>query len=849
MSETRTSHLTSHASLRNGPEIFRTVALAWRLLARDYRAGELALIAVAIVIAVASVTTVGFFTSRVQAALDQQANRLLGADLVIGDSRPLPQELRQDAERRGLAAIAVLRFPSMAISGDRSVLAAIKAVEPGYPLRGELRIAERLFGADRRAEKIPAPGEAWVDERLYTSLEVGAGGRITLGNRDFKVVAIITHEPGVDLGFLSGAPRVLLNAGDLASTGLVQAGSRVRYRLNVAGDEAALDQYREWARGRLQPGQRMEGIRDARPELRSALERAERFLNLAALTSVLLAAVAIALAARRFLQRHLDGCAVMRCLGAPQSLITRLYLMHFTMLGMVSAAVGVVIGGGAQLALAGWLGEVVAVALPAADAAPAIRGLLVGLLLLLGFAVPPLMSLAQVPTVRVLRRELGAPKGTGALGYAGGIAVIAAMVLWQSQDLRLGLTVMGWLLLAMAAAAAVGWVLLRALGTLRAQGVSWRFGIASLQRRALGTLLQVVALGLGVMALLTLTLIRGDLLRTWHESLPPDAPNRFIINIQRDQVTAIQAFFSARNLPSPEILPMVRGRLVKIGGREVSAEDYADERSRRLVSREFNLSWTTRLQGDNRVVEGRWWKEGARADQFSVERGLAEALGIRMGDVLTFDIAGTPVSAAVTNLRSVEWDSFNVNFFVVSPPGLLEEFPATYVTSFHLVAGQAALLNSLVRAFPNIVLIDIAQALAQVQRMMDQAARAVQFVFLFTLIAGLVVLYAAMASSQDERIYQATLLRTLGASRTQINRAHLAEFTLIGAVAGAVAAVGATGLAYFIAHRFLQLQYSPDPAVWLFGVVGTALGVAFAGWLGTRRVLSVPPLGVLRGLS
>ncbi|HUF80346.1 MAG TPA: FtsX-like permease family protein, partial [Burkholderiales bacterium] len=578
------------------------------------------------------------------------------------------------------------------------------------------------------------------------------------------------------------------------------------------------------------------------------LERAERFLNLAALTSVLLAAVAIALASRRYLQRHLDGCAVMRCLGARQSLITRLYLMHFTMLATLAAAAGVAIGAGAQLALTGWLGEVVAVTLPAAGAAPALRGLLVGLLLFLGFALPPLMSLAQVPTVRVLRRELGLPKGMGALGYAGGIAVIAGMILWQAQELRFGLTVLGWLILAMAAAAGLGWVLLRAFGTLRARGVSWRFGIASLQRRTLGTLLQVVALGLGIMALLTLTLIRGDLLRTWRESLPPDAPNRFIINIQHDQVADIQAFFNARNLPSPQIFPMVRGRLVKIGERAVAAGDYAEDRSRRLVSREFNLSWTARLPGDNRLVAGRWWEEGARADQFSVERGLAEALGIGMGDALTFDIAGTPVSATVTNLRGVEWDSFNVNFFVVSPPGLLEKFPATYVTSFHLVAGQAAFLNSLVRAFPNIVLIDIAQALAQVQRMMDQAARAVQFVFLFTLVAGLVVLYAAVASSQDERIYQATLLRTLGASRAQIHRAHIAEFTLIGAAAGLVAAAGATGLAYFIAHRFLQLQYTPDPAVWLFGVGGSILGVAVAGWLGTRRVLSVPPLALLRSV-
>jgi putative ABC transport system permease protein len=827
---------------------FRELTMAWRLLARDYRAGELALIALAIVIAVASVTTVGFFTSRVQGALDQQANRLMGADLVIADTRPISPALKSEAEQLGLSAITVMRFPSMAVRGDRNALTDVKAVTAGYPLRGELRVTGRLFEPDRRATGIPAAGEVWVDERLYTALELAPGARVALGKREFEVTAIITHEPGVDIGFLSGAPRVLLNAGDLESTGLAQPGSRLRYRLNVAGSDEAVERYRAWARTRLAPGQRLEGIRDARPELRSALERAERFLNLAALTAVLLAAVAIALAARRYLQRHLDGCAVMRCLGARQALVTRLYVMHFTMLGALSAAAGVAIGAAAQLALTAWLGEVIAVTLPVASALPAVQGLLVGLLLLLGFALPPLVGLARVPTVRVLRRELGIPRGAGALGYAVGAAVIAGMILWQSQELRFGLTVLGWLAIAMAATAAVGWMLLRAAGTLRARGVSWRFGVASLQRRALGTILQVIALALGVMALLTLTMIRGDLLRTWQESLPPDAPNRFIVNIQPDQVAAVRALFAHRGLPAPELFPMVRGRLVKIGGRAVSADDFAEERSRRLVTREFNLSWASRLQPDNRILAGSWWGEGGgRADQLSVERGLAQALGIRMGDVLTFDIAGTPVSATVTSLRSVDWDSFNVNFFVVAPPGLFDGQPATYVTSFHLEAGRTQFLGELVKAFPNIVLIDIAQALSQVHRMMDQAARAVQFVFLFTLVAGLVVLYAAVASTQDERVYQATLLRTLGASRGQIHRAHLAEFTLIGAIAGFVAAAAATGLAYFIAHRFLQLDYSPDPGVWVLGVVGTALGVAVAGWIGTRRVLTAPPLGVLRG--
>ena len=826
------------------------VALAVKLLRRDYRAGELTLIALAIVVAVAGVTTVGFFTDRVQRVLEVQANRLLGADLVIADSRPISPELSQEALRRGLAAIEITRFPSMAVNRDRTVLSDIKVVAPGYPLRGELRIADRLFGPDRVPRAIPERGTGWVDERLYTSLELGDDDRIGLGNSRFKVAAIVTHEPGVEMGFLAGAPRVVLNSADLDATGLVQPGSRVRYRLQVAGEAAVVDAYRTWAQPRLAPGSRIEGIRDARPELRSALERAEKYLNLAALTSVLLAAVAIALATRRYLQRHLDACAMMRCLGASQSSIVGLYVAHFTMLGVAAAAAGIAIGACAQALLSFWLGQVVAIPLPAVSVMPAVHGATVGLLLLLGFALPPLLSLAKVPTLRVLRRELGVPAGLGLFGYVLGAAVIAGMILWRAQELRLGLTVLGWSVAGVAGACALTWALLQALRALRGRSNAWRLGVTSLQRRPLGTILQVVALGLGIMALLTLTLVRTDLLRTWRDSLPADAPNRFIINIQADQVEPIKRFLVERGIAAPELFPMVRGRLVKIGERSVSAEDYTNERAKRLITREFNLSWATRMRADNRIVEGRWWDAaGGRSDQFSVERGLAEALGVRIGDVLTYDIAGSTVTATVTSLRTVDWDTFNVNFFVVSPPGLLETYPATYVTSFRLPGGQVATLNALVKAFPNIVLIDIAQALAQVQGMMGQAALAVQFVFLFTLVAGLVVLYAAVASTQDERLFQAAVMRALGASRMQIRRAHLAEFTLIGAIAGLVAATGANGLAWFLARRFLQLEYAPDPAVWLIGVAAGALGVAAAGYVGTRRVLAVSPLQVLRAIG
>jgi putative ABC transport system permease protein len=409
--------------------------------------------------------------------------------------------------------------------------------------------------------------------------------------------------------------------------------------------------------------------------------------------------------------------------------------------------------------------------------------------------------------------------------------------------------VLGGFTAALALVGVLTWLLLRALRALRVGGVAWRYGVANLHRRSLGSVIQVIALGLGMMALLVLTLVRQDLLQAWRTTLPVDAPNRFIVNIQPNEISRLQAFFKRQRVATPQLHPMVRARLVRINERAVSSADYTDERARRLIDREFNLSWAQRMQADNRITSGRWWGESAIDAQFSVEEGLAEALGMKLGDVLTFDVAGTPVGARVTSLRHIDWDTFNVNFFVVAPPGMLDAHPATYVTSFYLAPGNSALLTSLVREFPGVLLIDIEQVMAQVQRMMDQVARAVQFIFLFTVLAGLIVLYAAIASTQDERLHQAAIMRTLGASRRQLRWAILAEFAVLGLLAGVLAAAGATAIAYAVATQILNLPYGFSGTVWSIGAIAGAVGIAVAGYAGTRSVLKVGPLKALREIG
>jgi len=818
------------------------------MLARDWRAGELHVLVVGLLIGVSSLTTVAFFADRVRQALSLEASQLLGADLVIVSDRPIDRLFGAEAQRLDLRMVETVRFPSMVLHEGRSQLSEIKAVAPGYPLKGRLIIDDGEHAANRQVDGIPSPGTVWVDERLLARLEMRVGDGIALGVRKFRVAARLNEEPETSVGFLNLGPRLIMNIADLPSTGLIQVGSRVTYRLGLAGTPDAIREFRTFSQARAGPGQRVEDVRDARPEIRSALERAEKFLGLSALLSVLLAAVAVALAARRYLKRHLDGCAVMRCLGASQALIVRLHVQQFVALGFAASVAGCVVGFAGQAVLSTLLKPLVGFDLPLPGLLPVLQGFVAGFVLLLGFAIPPLVALRKVPPLRVLRRDLGLPDTAGMAGYTLGVVALAALVLWEAQDPKVGVYVLSGGVGTMAVCALVTWALMRAFGwTGGHAGFAWRFGLANLRRRPLATITQVVALGVGIMALVLLTLVRGDLLASWKKTLPPDAPNRFLVNIQPDQLEPLRAFFRENGLQAPELFPMIRGRLIARNGKPVSSNDYADDRAKRLIDREFNLSWAQHTQPDNVIVAGRWWGETDRGRRLlSVEEGIARTLGIKMGDKLTYEIAGSTLEGEVASLRKVEWDSFRVNFFVVVPPGVLDAYPASFVTSFHLSSDRSGLMDQLVKRFPNFLVIDVATVLGQVQRIMDQVVRAVEFVFLFGLLAGLVVLFAAISATHDERVFDAAIMRTVGATGRQMLSAHAAEFAAIGALAGLLAAIGASLLGWVLATQVLTVPYSVSAWVWLVGLLGGTGGVLAAGLVGTRRVLRTPPMQIFR---
>ncbi len=835
-----------------------------RMTMRDWRAGELRFLLIALVVAVSALSAVGFFIDRLRSGLERDAHQLLGADLLVNADAPVEPAWRAEAARRGLILADTVVFPSMAQAGEGeqslAQLASIKAVSTGYPLRGQLRIttnpqdATTAIGAPTRVT--PEPGTVWVDANILTALKTSVGATLRVGDSQFKIAQLIASEPDRGASFANFAPRVMMALTDLQATGLTENGARVTYRMQVAAPDvnarASVAAYQEWLVQKIAQdkvkGVRIESLENGRPEMRSTLDRADRFLSLVGLLSAMLAAVAVAMAARRFMLRHLDACAMLRCLGLTQNQVTALYLIEFVLVGLAGSVIGVLVGFGAHYILLELIGTLVATDLPPVSALPALQGVATGMLLLLGFALPPVLQLRNVPHNRVIRREQAAPQPMALVTYGLGVLAFAALLLWQAGDPKLAAMTGGGFLGAFVVFALVGWLGLLSLKHLRGavDSQAWRFAVTSLQRRPGATVVQVVALSLGLMALLLLTVVRGDLMAAWQSATPPDAPNRFIINIQPEQKADVEQRIRAAQVVQLQLYPMIRGRLTAINGAPLTATTYSTDDAKRLSEREFNLSSTKDLPETNDIVGGRWYVDGPGVAEASVEQGIAKTLGLKLGDVLRFDIGGTVVESKVTSLRKLEWGSMRANFFVIINPTAMASAPQSFMTAFHLPPQSAALTNSLAREFPNLSVIDVSGIIRQLQGVLDQVVTAVEFLFLFTLASGILVLYAALMGSQDERTREGGLLRALGATRRQLSQAQLIEFSLVGGLSGLLAASGAAALGWALATYQFKFPWTFSPAVWLAGLVVGAICAILGGALGLRSVLRKPPLQTLR---
>lgn len=834
------------------------VSLGLRFLWRDLRAGELRLLMVAVTLAVAALTAVGFFADRIKGGLQRDARALIGGDSVVSSDKPTPQAVVAKAKQLGLQMVNNVSFPTMARApdslGGASKLVALKAVEPGYPLRGQLKTTSAPSEPERGTRDIPSPGNVWVDANLLDALGLKVGDSLALGAISLKVDRIIVVEPDRGAGFMNFAPRVMLNRDDLDATGLVQPASRITYRLAVvASDQRQVREFADWVAAREKAGElrglRLESLEGGRPEMSSTMNRAEKFLNLVALLAALLSAVAVAIAARGFAARHLDQCAMLRVLGVSQRDMAASYILEFALVALVASGLGVLLGFAVHFGFVLLLAGLVESALPAPSIWPVLFGLGMGLTLLAAFGLPPVLQLAQVPPLRVIRRDVGGLKAASGGVLLLGVLGFAALLMAASRDVLLGGIAVGGFLAAVALFAGLSYVAVRILRKSVNETTAPRWLILATRQisaRPAYAVVQVSALAVGLLALVLLVLLRTDLISSWRKATPPDAPNRFVINIMPEQGADFVKSIESQGIKKYDYFPMIRGRLIAINDKTIVPEEFKDDRAKRLVDREFNLSHASKQPSHNEVVQGKWVPE--EKDAISVEEGLAKDLGLKLGDRLSFDIAGIPVTSKITSLRKVDWGGMRANFFVMYPLSQMPDVPATYMSAFKapLTPGFD---NALVRQFPNVTNVDMSLTINQVQRVLDQVIRAVEFLFGFTLLAGLVVLFAAVTATREERTREFAILRAVGARSQLLRQVQRAELAGVGMLAGVLASMVAILVGWALA-KFV-FEFSWNAAVWVVpasGVLGSLLALA-AGWWGLREVLNTPVMNTLRRAS
>ncbi|MDA8752558.1 FtsX-like permease family protein [Halieaceae bacterium] len=820
---------------------------ATRMLARDWRGGELGVLVAALVLAVAVVSGISAFTTRLQSALEQESHRFLAADRVVRSGQDIPAEWLAEGRQRGLAVARTLTFPSMVFAGEEKMfLASVKAVTGAYPLRGDLTFSAEPFGPVQVAREGPAPGTVWLDSRLFPLLDVAIGDTVFIGDAGFEVVAAARTEPDQSASFLGYGPRVLMHYQDIPATGVVQPGSRVEYRQLYAGDGAALVQFEQWLQERLQDTQRLLDVSQGQPGIGNALDRAESFLLLAGSLGVVLAGVAIALAARRFSERHTDYVAIMKSLGATAGRVNLLYGRSLLLLGLIATVLGCLAGWAMQAAFFALFAEQMPVQPGPSGIRPYAIGAATAMTCLLCFAWPPLRRLGKASPLRVLRRDMPDENRRTLTDYAVGLTAVTLLMWWYSGDWRLTFAVLAGLAITVSLGLVLALTLLRG-GRLvgMSAGSIWRLALAGLQRRGTANALQVVIFGMAIMLLLVLVLVRTSLIDEWQTQLPPDTPNHFMLNIAPDEVQAVDQLLRAENVPSEALYPMIRGRIMAVNGEELPRTDDREEGRRQ---REANFTWSDTVPQGNALLAGEWWVPESSEPVVSIEREFAERLGVTVGDRMGLLIGSQPLEVEVTSVRELDWQSFRPNFFLVFPPRLLAPYPATFMTSFHLAPEEKVFLNRFIREFPTVTVIEMDVVVEQVRSIVSQVSAAVELVLAVIIAAGALVLVAGVQASVDARMHESSILRALGARRNLILGGLFIEFATLGLFAGLLASVAAELSVYILQEWVMDMYYRPSPEVWPLGIVAGMVLISSLGVYSCRKVVSSPPLRLLREL-
>ncbi len=824
------------------------LGLALRLLKRDASSGELTLLVLALIIAVTSSTAISLFADRMHRTMSTQAAEFLAADLVITSSSIIPEEWVRKAEELGLQRARTAEFSTVLIENDELLLAGVKAVSNLYPLRGELKTTQTDFEQETVQQSGPNQGEVWIDSRVLAMLKLAVGDELTVGETPLTVSQIITYEPDKRGDLYSLSPRVMISDADLEATKVLQPGSHVHFFYQFSGEADALAAFTAWVKPWLIPGQRLMDVQEDRPELGSALSRAERYLGLSSIIVILIAGVAIAMSTRRYSERHFNSTAILRCLGCKQNDILVLFLYQFVILGIIACSIGSILGWFAQEALFELLRDM----LPAKVAAPSLiavmLGFLTGFAILIGFALPPLLRLKKVSPLRVLRRELEPLSSSAWIVYGLALVLISGLIWRYTQDAKLMLAIIGG---GLATAALSGVLLLGLLKQLRKLlphvSLSYRLGLQGVLRNPVASVTQILAFSITLLAMLLSFTVRNDLIQDWQQQLPTDAPNHFAMNILPDQVSQFEQYLVQQAIPAAQIYPVTRGRLVGINDVPVQQIVSKDSQGERATHRDLSLTWGNQLPSDNKTVAGQWGE--AQMGEVSIESKLAASLNVGMGDKLTFSIGSEQLNAVVAHIRTVQWDTMKPNFYMVFSDGTLDNFPTTYITSFYVPKGKKKVLNGLAKQFPSMTLLEVDAILEQFKTILTQLTAAINYLLYFALLAGFTVLFASVNSTLDNRINEGALMRTLGANRTLLNQAHWVEFSIIGVVSGLIAVLMFELVSFGLYTYVLHLDFHFNWLLVLLTPIVSAGCVVAAGLWGVKDVANKPPMWVLREVT
>jgi putative ABC transport system permease protein len=822
--------------------------LALRMLWRDSRSGELTILILALIIAVTSSTAIALFSDRLQRTMTNQTAEFLAADLVIASPNPVSVEWLAKAIQLNLAQARTAEFSSVLIEHDELLLAGVKAVSAAYPLRGFLKTTTADYSTETITHNGPEKGTAWVEKRILPALKLKMGDPLTVGEKQLTITKIITYEPDKKGDFYSFSPRVMINEADLEATRIVQPGSHVHYFFQFTGDAKSLTEFKQWLKPQLNPSQRIMDIHEDRPELGSALDRAERYLGLSSTLVILISGVAIAMATRRYTERHFNATALLRCLGLKQNEILWLYSSQFIVLGLVASAIGCLLGWFAQEALFHLLREL----LPQHVASPGLLavcfGFIIGMAVLLGFALPPLLRLKQVSPLRVLRRELEPLPSSAWLIYGLSIGIIGLLIWKYTEDLKMTATILGVGLMALLALGLLVFGLLNlSRKLLPSMSLTWRFGLQGLLRNSRASVSQILAFSITLVAMVLSFTVRTDLIDNWQKQLPDNAPNHFALNIFPGQQAAFQRELQQQNINGSQFYPVVKGRLVEINHTPVQQIVSKDTQGESATHRELSLTWTKELPEENKIVAGNWWSND-QTGLVSVEQKLADSLKIKLGDLLTFTVGSQQINATVASIRELRWDTMKPNFYMIFSPGTLDAYPSTFITSFYLPETQKNLLNTLVKKFPGTTILEVDLILQQFKTILTQLTQAINYLLYFAFMAGFTVLFAAVYATLDSRIYEGVLMRTLGANRSLLRKTHIIEFSALGLISGFLAVVISEAIIYALYTQVMNMEYLPSLYLWALIPFTGALFVGMAGCWGVRHVLNKPPLRVLREL-